>query len=257
MLGAEGFGGFVEGELVDLAFATDDGFTEAEVGVDEEFGEIAGDGIDGEGDAGGIAGDHLLNDNGHSGLLVGEMALGAVGDGAIGEEREEAIFDGGEDAVFADAIEEGFVLAGEGGEGKIFESGGGADGEGLGWREVGEGFAEFGLEGIGEGKFGEIGAQSSSFGCEGGGIVDRQLREAGEEIGCGRDEIAEGLRAEDQTERDGEAGLGESREIGALAAGFGGLRGERVAEEENAGHRQDPVVSREPFVDSRQQGKKR
>ena len=53
---AEGAGVFVDGELIDLAFAADDGFAEAEVGVDEEFGEIAGDGIDGEGDTGGIAG---------------------------------------------------------------------------------------------------------------------------------------------------------------------------------------------------------
>ena len=51
---AKGAGVFVDGELIDLAFAAYDGFAKAEVGVDEEFGEIAGNGIDGEGDAGGL-----------------------------------------------------------------------------------------------------------------------------------------------------------------------------------------------------------
>lgn len=161
---AEGFGVFVESKLVDLGFAADDGFAETKVGVDEELGEIAGDGIDGEGNAGGVAGNHLLNDDGHGGLFVREMALGAIGDGAIGEEREEAIFDGGEDAGFANAIEEGFVLAGEGGESEIFESGRGTDGEGWVGGEVSERFAKFGFEGGGERKLGEIGAKSGGFG---------------------------------------------------------------------------------------------
>jgi len=236
MLVAEGFGGFVESELIDLAFATDDGFAEAEVGVDEEFGKIAGDGIDGEGDAGGIAGDHLLDDDGHGGLLVGEISLGAVSDGAVGKEREEAILDRREDASFADAIEKSLVLAGEGGESEILESGGGADGEGLVRWKVGEGFAEFGLEGIGEGEFGEIGAEGGGCAGESGGIVDGELRETGKEVREGGDEIAEGLRAENEAGRNGEASLGETREIGTLAAGFGGLHGERIAEEEDAGH---------------------
>lgn len=136
----------VEGELVDLAFAADDGFAEAEVGIDEEFAEVAGDGVDGEGDAGRIAGNHLLDDDGHGGLFVGEMVLGAVGDGTVGEKGEEAALDGGEDAGFTDAVEEGFVLAGKGGDGEVFESGRGADGEGLVGREIGESFVEFGFE---------------------------------------------------------------------------------------------------------------
>jgi len=233
---AKGEGEFVEGELVNLGFAADDGFTEAEVGVDEKFGEIAGDRIDGEGDAGDIAGNHLLNDDGHGGLVVGEIELRTIGDGAIGEEREEAGFDGCEDAGFADAVEEGFVLASESGKGEVFESGRGADGERLVGRKVGEGFAKFGLEFGGERELREIVAKSSGFGSESGGVVEREGGEFGEEIGGGGDEFAEGLGAHDETARDGEAGLGEFGEIGALAAGVGDLRGERVAEVEDVGH---------------------
>ena len=71
----------------------------------------------------------MLDDDGHGGLLVGKTVLPAVGDSAAGEEREETIFDGVEDAVFADAVEEGFVLAGKGGDGEVFECGGRADRE--------------------------------------------------------------------------------------------------------------------------------
>jgi len=120
---AEGFGLFVDGELIDLSFAADDGFAEAEIGINEEFGEIAGDRVDGERDSRGIATNHLLNDDGHGGLLVRETVLGAVSDGAIRKKREVAIFDGVENAGFADAVEEGFVLAGESGDGEVFEGG--------------------------------------------------------------------------------------------------------------------------------------
>ena len=119
---AKGFRVFVESELVDLAVAANNGFAETKVRVDEQFGEIAGDGIDGESDAGAIASDHLLNDNAHSGLLVGEAALRPVGDGTVREEREIAIFDGCEDTFFANAIEKSFVLSGESSDGEIFKS---------------------------------------------------------------------------------------------------------------------------------------
>lgn len=117
---AQGFGALVDGELIDLAFAADDGFAEAEVGVDEEFGEIAGDGIDSKGDTGGIAENHFLDDDGHGGLLVRKTVLDAVGDGTVGEERKVTIFYGVEDTGFAGAIEEGFVLASESGDGEVF-----------------------------------------------------------------------------------------------------------------------------------------
>jgi len=235
-LGAEREGGFVQSELIDLEFAADDGFAEAEVGIDQEFGETTGDGIDGEGHAGDFAWDHLLDDDRHGGLLMGEMELGAIGNGAVSEEREVAGFDGVEDAGLADAVEEGLVLAGEGGEGEILESGGRADGEGLIGREVGQGFAEFGGENGGQRDLREIDAERSGFRSQGGGVVEREAGECGEEIGSGGDELAEGLGAEDEAARNEKARLGEFGEVGAFAAAFDGLGGERIAEVEEVGH---------------------
>ena len=126
---AERMGVSIERKLIDLTFTADDGFTKAEIGIDQEFGEISFDGIDGEGHTGDFTGNHLLDNDGHSGLLVREFVLGAVGDGAVREKREEAAFDGGKDAFFADAVEKRFVLASEGGESEILESGRRANGE--------------------------------------------------------------------------------------------------------------------------------
>lgn len=66
------------------------------------------------------------------------------------------------------------------------------------------------------------------------------MRETGEKVGRGGDEIAEGLGAKDEAGRNGKTGLGEASEIGAFAAGFGDLGGERVAEEEDVGHAETP-----------------
>jgi len=92
------------------------------------------------------------------------------------------------------------------------------------------------LERLGEGKFREVGTNRGDCSAECGGILDRELSEAGGKVVGGRDELAEGLGAEDEAGRDREAGLGEPCEVGALAAGFGDLRGEPVAEEEDIGH---------------------
>lgn len=83
------------------------------------------------------------------------------------------------------------------------------------------------------------------MGGESGGIGDGKLCEAGEEVGRGRDELAEGLSAEDEAGRNGKAGLGETREVGAFAARFGELGGEGITEEEDVGHTEAPGSGRD------------
>lgn len=95
---------------------------------------------------------------------------------------------------------------------------------------------EFGWEGGGKREFGELAAKGCGFGGEDGGIVKGDVREAGEEIGDGADEVAESLGPENKAGRNWETGLGKTGEVGTLATGLGDLHGERIMEVQDGGH---------------------
>ena len=79
------------------------------------FESVAGDRLDGEHHAGVLGLHHPLDRHGEADLQVVEAGLFAVEDGAAFEERGPARLHGQHDVVRADDVEEGALLAGEGG----------------------------------------------------------------------------------------------------------------------------------------------
>nr|WP_288020946.1 hypothetical protein [Tepidiforma sp.] len=200
------FGPFEDGEgaPVDdvplaLGLAGDEGVAEALDGFDDDVVAVAGDGVDGEGDAGGDGGDHALDDDGHLRSRGGAGGF-AVGAGGFGVGGREAAGDGIEEGIAAADAEDRLVLAGEGGSGAVFVGGGGADGDGL-----------------------VIGDER----CE---ASEELAAEVGGPPGRGAAELRGDIDGDDEAVGDIEGGANECGEAGALAAVTGAVGGVGVAE---------------------------
>ena len=76
-----------------------------------------------------VAAHHLLDRRRERDRGVLEALVHAVGDGAVVVERGEDVPDRLQHVVDAADVEEGFLLAGEGGVGQVLGRGGGAHGE--------------------------------------------------------------------------------------------------------------------------------
>jgi hypothetical protein len=115
-------------ELVGVHRALHHGFAEAVGGGDEHHVVEAGFGVHGEHHARGadVGTHHALHAGGQRDFGVGEALVHAVGDGAVVVQRREHFLDGVEDVLVAVDVEEGFLLAGEGGIRQVFGGGGGA-----------------------------------------------------------------------------------------------------------------------------------
>ena len=125
-------GRLVDVELVRVDGALDDGLAEAVGGGDEDGVLEPGFGVHGEHDAGGadVGTHHALDARRECHFGVLELVVHAVGDGPVVVEGREDILDGLQDVLDAADVQEGFLLAGEGGVGKVFRRRAGADGPG-------------------------------------------------------------------------------------------------------------------------------
>ena len=136
-------------ELVGVDRALDDGFAEAVAGGDEDRVAEAGFGIEREHHAGGalVGTHHALDAGGQRHVGMDEALVHAVGDGAVVVQRGEDFLDRMQDVFQADDVEEGFLLAGEGGVGQVFGGGRGTHGE----RHVSSRFGDQALVLLGDG----------------------------------------------------------------------------------------------------------
>jgi hypothetical protein len=118
-------GGLVDVELVRVDRALHDHFAEAERRGDEHHVAEAGFGVQGEQHAGGADArtHHQLHAGGQEHVLVLEAVVHAVGDGAVVVQRGEHFLDLVHDVVGTGDVEEGFLLAGEGGIRQILGGG--------------------------------------------------------------------------------------------------------------------------------------
>ncbi len=109
-------------EFVRVHRALHHGLAQAIGGGDEDRIAEAGFGIQGEEHAGGagFGAHHALHASGQGDQLVVEALVHAVGDGAIIEERGEDFLGRANDVVDTADVEEGFLLAGEGGIRQVF-----------------------------------------------------------------------------------------------------------------------------------------
>ena len=125
-------GGLVDVELVRVDGALDHGLAEAVGGGDEDGVLEPGFGVHREHHAGSadVGTDHALDARGERHLGVLELVVHAVGDGPVVVEGREDVLDGGQDVLDAADVQEGFLLPGEGGVGKILRRRAGADGPG-------------------------------------------------------------------------------------------------------------------------------
>ena len=125
-------GGLVDVELVRVDGALDDGLAEAVGGGDEDGVLEPGFGVHGEHDAGGadVGTDHALDARRECHFGVLELVVHPVGDGPVVVEGREDVLDGHQDVLDAADVQEGFLLPGEGGVGKVFRRRAGADGPG-------------------------------------------------------------------------------------------------------------------------------
>ena len=236
----------VEFEVVGGDESADDGFAEAEGGFDDDAVGVAGDGVDGEHDACGLGLDHALDGDGEVDVDVAPAVLLAVVHGAGFEEGGPAALDGLDHGLGADDVEEGGLLAGEGGVFEVFGGGGGADGDGAAAEFV-VGLGD--LEGHGAGHFGGFDGAAAFGGdeVERAAVVDVEgldaLGEGGFEAGVD-EEAAVGGGGDDEAGRDGDAGAGHFAEVGALASGYGDIGAADVAEPDDrlgiSGHSGSP-----------------
>src|SRR5574338_1420979 len=124
-------GGLVYIELVGVHRALHDRFAQAIGGGDEDHVLETGFGIDGEhhSRSADVRAHHALHPGGERHLGVGEALVHAVGDGPVVVEGGKHLLHGVEDVLVAVDIQEGLLLAGEGGVGQILGGGGGTHGE--------------------------------------------------------------------------------------------------------------------------------
>ncbi len=145
-----GFQGLlVHVEFVGVHRALHHGLAEAVGAGDEHHVAEAGLGIQGEHHAGGAGfrTHHALHAGGQGDQLVIEALVYAVGDGAVVEQRGEDFLGRADHVVHATDVEEGFLLAGEGGVRQVFGGRRGAHGHGhvvVAGSHFGEGLADFG-----------------------------------------------------------------------------------------------------------------
>ncbi|MCY1396959.1 hypothetical protein D9M71_119450 [compost metagenome] len=149
---AAGFQGrLVHVELVGVHRALHHGLAETVGAGDEHHVTEAGFGIQGEHHAGGAGfrADHALHAGGQGDQLVVEALVHAVGDGTVVEQGSEYFLGGADHVVHATDVQEGFLLAGEGGVRQVFGGGGGAYGHGhvvVAAGHFGEGLADVGIQ---------------------------------------------------------------------------------------------------------------
>ena len=142
--------------LVDIEFvrvdrALHDGFTQAVGTGDEHHVAETRFGIEGEHHAGGAGfrADHALHAGGQGDQLVVEALVHAVGDGTVVEQRGEDFLGGADDVVDTADVEEGLLLAGEGGVRQVFGGSRGAHGHGhvvVALGHFGEGRTDFRIQ---------------------------------------------------------------------------------------------------------------
>ena len=217
-------GGFVDDVPIGRDAPGHDRLAQAEGALDHEVVLVGAGGVDGEHDPGPGGGDLALDD--HRDVLVGlpESALGAIEDGAGAEHRCPAGADRVQHRVGAADVEEGLVHAGERGRRTVLGRRGGADGHRIliAEAEVGQGLTDRIPQPFRNGRPGHDLTCAHRGRLERGGVVDvdgaEQLVEAAAHPGL----LAE-LRIrrcpDDETGRNGHAGVHQLPEVGALTAG--------------------------------------
>ena len=148
---ASGQHGLVDVELVGVDGPLHDGLAQAPAAGDEHHVLETGFGVDGEHHARGaqVAAAHALDAGRQGHALMGKALVDAVGDGAVVVERGKDLADAVQDGVDADDIEDGLLLAGEGGVGQVLGGGAGAHGE----RDAGRGILREAGEVLADGLF--------------------------------------------------------------------------------------------------------
>ena len=119
-------------ELIRVHRTLDHGFAQAVSAGDEHHVAEARFGIQGEHHPGGAGfrANHALHAGGQGDQLVVEALVHAVGDGTVVEQRGEHLFGRADHVVHAADVQEGFLLAGEGGVRQVFGGGRGTHGYG-------------------------------------------------------------------------------------------------------------------------------
>ena len=129
---ASGQGRLVDIELVGIDGALDHHFAQAIAGGDKDGIAETRFRVQGEHDAGGgeVAAHHALDAGGEGDVAMLEALVDAVGDGPIVEQGGEHLLDAVFDIVQTLDVEEGLLLAREGGIRQVLGGGGGAHGPG-------------------------------------------------------------------------------------------------------------------------------
>ena len=119
-------GASVNDMVIRFHHAADQGFAQAERGLDDGFGAPPRKGVGGEQDTRCFALHHLLHDHrqGDRGLI--HAVAGPIADGACRPEAAEAVDNGGEQIVLAQHVQERVLLAGKGQVRQVLGGGGGA-----------------------------------------------------------------------------------------------------------------------------------
>ncbi len=173
--------GLVNVELVGVHGALHHRFTEAVARGDEHHVLEARLGVDGEHHAGRakVRADHALHARRERHHVVREALVHAVADGAVVVEGSKDFLHLVQHVVDADHVQEGFLLAREGGVGQVFGRGRGAHGErgrGVAFAQLrerlGNGFLQVGRKGLGLDHRADLGAGHGQrphvFGVQGG-----------------------------------------------------------------------------------------
>ena len=213
---------FIHAVFVHRGFAGDNGFAEAESGVDEDGVDFAAHGINGEGDACCTVCrhiDHLLDDNRHCRAFMCHTEAFTVRQDFGIPQAEPALFDGGSEGIHAMHVEQGVVQAGKGGAGQVFGAAGGAHRK-IAFRMGGLQDVELRDEHVRQGLGGKVGGDGGAlclrvavFGEQGGNV--RLMRRKPGAVGVGR---------QDDTVRYGQSGLGGTGKAKAFAANAGDIK---------------------------------
>ena len=99
--------------MIRLHLAGDQGFTQAQGGVNDRLIALAAEGVGGEQHAGGYAGRHLLHDDGQGYALLVQAVAAAIADGAGRPQAAPAVDDCAEQGFVAEDVQEGVLLAGK------------------------------------------------------------------------------------------------------------------------------------------------
>jgi len=145
-------GGFVDVEFVGVDRPLHHHLAQTVGGGDEDDVAETGFGVDGKHHAGSahVGAHHALHAGRERHFGVAETLVHAVGDRPVVVERGEDFLDGVQDVLDARDVEQGFLLAGEGGIGQVFGGGRGAHGKtrplAFAGDELGVGLADLGFE---------------------------------------------------------------------------------------------------------------